>query len=51
MAATEQPMIIVLKRIKKSPVFGALQAKILSEAQLTGIVVKARQIALYKVRN
>jgi hypothetical protein len=49
MAASEQPMKIVLKEIEKSPVFGALKAKILAEAQLTGFVLKAHQIVLYKV--
>jgi ABC-type enterobactin transport system permease subunit len=49
MAEKEHTMNIVLTGIEKSPVFGALKAKILAEAQLTGFVPKAHQIALYKL--
>jgi hypothetical protein len=49
MAEKEQTMNIVLTGIEKSPVLRALKAKILAEAQLTGFVPKAHQIALYKL--
>jgi hypothetical protein len=49
MAEKEHTMSIVLTGIEKSPVFGALKAKILAEAQLTGFVRKAHQIALHKL--
>jgi ABC-type enterobactin transport system permease subunit len=49
MAEQKHTMKIVLTGIEKSPVFGALKAKIQAEAQLTGFVPKAHQIALYKL--
>jgi hypothetical protein len=49
MAEKEHTTVIALTGIDKSPVFGALKAKILAEAQLTAFVPKVHQIALYKL--
>jgi hypothetical protein len=49
MAEKEHTMSIALTGIEESPVFGALKAQILAEAQLTGFVPKSHQKALYKL--
>jgi hypothetical protein len=49
MAKKEHTTNNVLTGIEKLPAFGAQHTKILAEAQLTGTVPKANQIALYNL--